>query len=1050
MRRLARFLPARADRSAAEGGSRPWAAEGRSRRSGAGDTSRRSEAGDTLVEVLMAMMVIGITAVGLLAAFATSISASEQHRSLATDDTILKSYVEAATYQIAQAPAPNYTKCATVASYTAGVDAVSFTIPSGDTGYTVGISSVSYWDGSAFTSTCVSGSTAPQQIMAYATGPSNTSDSLSFIVVDPAFATPVGTASQLVLTTQPPASATAGQNFSVAVSFEDALGNVVSSSAPVTVALGTNPSGGSLSCTTNPVNASGGVATFSCYVGQAGTGYTLTASSVGYPSVSSNPFAITAGSPSQLAFSSAAVSGSASSSATLGPITVQEQDAFGNPTTTAETVNLASSSSGARFAATSGGASITSVTIAAGSSSATLYYGDTKAGTPLLTASATGLSAGTQPETISAAAAAKLGFSPGAPGPGTAGSAIPSVLVQVQDSFGNVVTTANSGSVTLSIATGSAQSSLTSGTTSVGLSSGAASFPNLIVNTAGTYTFTATPSAIAGVTSAVNSSSFTVNPAAASSILISTQPPASVTAGTSFSVGATMKDSFGNLATTSSGPVTLAIATNPGSGTLSCTSNPLSASSGLATFSCSINKSGVGYTLTASAAGATSATTSALTITAGAGTQLVVSSNAFSTTASLSPTAAFTTTLEDGYGNPTAKSSVITVNLSSSSAGTKEFAATSGGTTVSSVTLPANTQSVTAYYGDNKSGSPTITVSGSGLSSGTQSETVNPTTPSKFVFTTGAISGTATSSATLGPITVQEQDTYGNPTTTAETVNLASNSTGTKVFSATSGGTTITSISIPGGSSSATFYYGDTKAATPTITASGSLTSATQVETVSAGSGSKLVITSSAFSATASLSPTSAFTTTLEDSFGNPTTSSTAITVGLGSSSTGTYEFATTSGGSTVTSVTLPANTQSVNAYYGDNESGSPQIAAAATGLTSGTQTETVTAATASKLAFTTQPAGAVHPNAFTTQPKVSVEDTYGNVVTTDTSSVAMAFGTNPTSGSTLTCTTNPVNASAGVATFAGCAISKAGTGYTLKATDGSLTSATTSTFNVT
>jgi hypothetical protein len=1041
MRLLARFLPARADRS--EAGESP-------RRSEAPDPSRRSEAGDTLVEVLMAMMVIGITAVGLLAAFATSISASEQHRSLATDDTILKSYVESATYQIAQAPAPNFIGCASAATYTTGVDAVTFTIPSGDSGYSVGISSVSYWDGSAFTATCVSGSTAPQQITAYATGPANTSDSLNFIVVDPAFATPVGTASQLVVTTQPPASATAGQSFTVGVSFEDTLGNVVSSSAPVTLAIGTNPGSGTLSCTADPVNASGGVATFNCYIGQVGTGYTLSASSVGYPSVSSNPLTITAASASQLVFTSTAVSGTASSSATLGPITVQEQDAFGNPTTTAETVTLASSSSGARFAATSGGAAITSISIAAGSSSASFYYGDTKSGTPLLSASASGLSAGTQPETISAGAAAKLAFSPSAPGPGTAGSAIPSVLVQVQDTFGNVVTTANSGSVTMSIAAGSAQSSFTSGTTSVAVSSGVASFSNLVVNTAGTYTLTATPSAISGVTSAVNSSSFTVNPAAASSILISTQPPASATAGTNFTVGATLKDSFGNIATTSSGPVTLAIGTNPSGGTLTCTSDPLSASAGVATFSCSINKSGTGYTLTASASGTTSATTTALTITAGAGAKLAVTSTAFSATAGTSPTSAFTTTLEDNYGNATTSASAITVTLSSSSTGTKEFAATSGGTTVTSVTLPANTQSVTAYYGDNKSGLPTITVAGTGLSSGTQSETVNPAAPNKFVFTTGAVSGTAASSATLGAITVQEEDTYGNPTTTAETVNLASSSTGTKEFAATSGGTAITSVSIAAGSSSASFYYGDTKSGSPTLTASGSLTSATQVETVTAGTGAKLVITSTAFNATAGTSPTNAFTTTLEDTFGNATTASTATTIGLGSSSTGTYEFATTSGGTAVTSVTLPANTSSVVAYYGDNKSGSPTITATGTGLTSGTQSETVTAAAASKLAFTTQPAGAVHPNAFTTQPKVSIEDTYGNVVTTNTSSVTLAIGTNPTSGSTLSCTTNPVAASAGVATFAGCAISKAGNGYTLSATDGSLTAATSSTFNVT
>ena len=42
------------------------------------------------------------------------------------------------------------------------------------------------------------------------------------------------------------------------------------------------------------------------------------------------------------------------------------------------------------------------------------------------------------------------------------------------------------------------------------------------------------------------------------------------------------------------------------------------------------------------------------------------------------------------------------------------------------------------------------------------------------------------------------------------------------------------------------------------------------------------------------------------------------------------------------------------------------------------------------------------------------------------------------------------MNAVAGVATFAGCKIDKAATGYVLTATDGSLTSASSSAFNVT
>ncbi len=90
------------------------------------------------------------------------------------------------------------------------------------------------------------------------------------------------------------------------------------------------------------------------------------------------------------------------------------------------------------------------------------------------------------------------------------------------------------------------------------------------------------------------------------------------------------------------------------------------------------------------------------------------------------------------------------------------------------------------------------------------------------------------------------------------------------------------------------------------------------------------------------------------------------------------------------------------------------------------------------KLAFTTQPIGAASTAAFGTQPVITIEDAAGNPVTSDSSSVTLALRA-PTGGAQLVCTTNPMPAAAGVATFAGCTIDKAGI-YTLTATDGALT----------
>jgi hypothetical protein len=150
-------------------------------------------------------------------------------------------------------------------------------------------------------------------------------------------------------------------------------------------------------------------------------------------------------------------------------------------------------------------------------------------------------------------------------------------------------------------------------------------------------------------------------------------------------------------------------------------------------------------------------------------------------------------------------------------------------------------------------------------------------------------------------------------------------------------------VSLPANTQSVTAYYADTVAGFPTITAAATgLTSGTQSETITAGTGTQLAITSTAIHAAHGSSATNAFTVTLEDAFGNPTTKSSAITVNLSSTSSG-KTFAATSGGTSVTTVTLPPNTQSVTAYYADTVAGSPTITAAGSGLTSGTQTETMT-----------------------------------------------------------------------------------------------------------
>ena len=95
---------------------------------------------------------------------------------------------------------------------------------------------------------------------------------------------------------------------------------------------------------------------------------------------------------------------------------------------------------------------------------------------------------------------------------------------------------------------------------------------------------------------------------------------------------------------------------------------------------------------------------------------------------------------------------------------------------------------------------------------------VDPTGMYQLVFTDGATQ--AVSAGVLSSsITVQRQDQYGNPVTSGSTtINLGTTSTGATFYS-DAGITPVTTLTISDGSSTAVFYYQDTIAGTPTITA---------------------------------------------------------------------------------------------------------------------------------------------------------------------------------------------------------------------------------------
>ena len=218
---------------------------------------------------------------------------------------------------------------------------------------------------------------------------------------------------------------------------------------------------------------------------------------------------------------------------------------------------------------------------------------------------------------------------------------------------------------------------------------------------------------------------------------------------------------------------------------------------------------------------------------------------------------------------------------------------------------------------------------------------------------------------------------------------------------------------------------------------------ATPVNVTTASSGNsvtmaatKLAITSTAVSTIAGVA-SGTITVQRQDADSSPVTAGPSITVTLSSDSAGTVTFSPSS-------LTIAYGASSATFTYTDTKAETPTITAASSSLTSATQVETVTPASATKLAFGVQPSTTGEGLAITPPVTVLVQDEYGNTVTGDGSSVTIASGTTAFTGSTLS-----TNTSNGVATFGNLKPTTVGSANTLTASDGSLTGAMSSEFVV-
>src|SRR5215510_6769824 len=847
---------------------------------------------------------------------------------------------------------------------------------------------------------------------------------------------PPGPATSLTFTTSP-AGVTAGvQIATVTVTALDASGHTATSFASaITLSIAAGTPGATLSGTTT-ANASSGVASFtSLSIDKSGSGFTLQAAASGLTSAASQTFSVAAGPATQLAFSTQP-SGTKAGVAIAPAVKATAQDALGNTVTgftgtvtvaiTPGTGTAGATLSGtAAVAATAGVATFSNLSIDK-AGAASLGTGYTLSATAPSLASAT-----SDPFDITSGTAKQLQFTSQPTATAAGEGFAPLVEVSAFDSIGNLVTTFT-GNVTLAIGTNPGGSTL-AGTKVVAAANGVATFPGVYLDKVGSgYTLSASASGLTGATSGA----FDVTAGTAARLVFTTQPVTTTDAAPiAPAVRVTARDAFGNLADGFAGNVTMTIAQNPSAGVLGGTTT-LAASLGVASFAdLTIDNVGAAYRLAASASGVVSDTSAAFDIVASTAAKLVCTVQPTNTAAGSAITPAIQVSARDASNQlVTSFTGNVTIAIGTNPGG----GALSGTSTVAAAAGVASFPNLSI----DKSGTGyTLTATASGLQSANCGPfNITSGTASQLAFTVQP-SNVAAGSAIMPQVEVTAHDALGNVATGFTgmvTIAIANNP---------SGGTLTGTLSVAAVAGVASFSNLHINNAGLAYTLSASATGPTGATSaafdVTAGISSHLVFSAQPTTTTAGAAIAPAVTVTAKDGSGNTDPSFTGnvtLTITSGSGTAG----ATLSGTKTVAAV---AGVATFSDLAIDKIGTGYTLSATATGLSGTTSTAfTISAGIAARLAFTTQPASAGAGASLGTI-QVTAQDAQGNLVQSYSGSVSVVIGNNPGGGALSGVTT--VSAVAGVATFSGLSINKAGVGYTLSASSGALTGATSTPFTV-
>ncbi|MFL6161824.1 MAG: prepilin-type N-terminal cleavage/methylation domain-containing protein [Jatrophihabitantaceae bacterium] len=133
--------------------------------------------GETLIELLVALTILGIALVAVVGAFGASITMSDIHRKQATAGAGVRNYAEQVESYIA---GTGYSACAAPSAYAAAT--VGYAAP---TGYTAAPVAIRYWTGSAWSAGCASDTGLQQLTIAVNSSDTRASEQLVVVLRKP-------------------------------------------------------------------------------------------------------------------------------------------------------------------------------------------------------------------------------------------------------------------------------------------------------------------------------------------------------------------------------------------------------------------------------------------------------------------------------------------------------------------------------------------------------------------------------------------------------------------------------------------------------------------------------------------------------------------------------------------------------------------------------------------------------------------------------------------------------------------------------------------------